>query len=100
MVDDGAVQDSAEPPGRIGAGRGQGAVRVSVVEPGLIRTSFADAAVGSMGSEDGPYAGFDEAVARTTTENYTAIFRCNTGAPVVRLSAASMMALASMPWWR
>lgn len=29
--------------------------------------------------------------------HYTAIFRCSTGAPVVRLSAASMMALASMP---
>ena len=46
-------------------------VRVSVVEPGLIRTGFADAAVGSMnGSEDGPYAGFDAAVAKATTENY------------------------------
>jgi len=31
---------------------------------------------------------------------YTAILRCRTGAPTVRLSAASMMALASMPWWR
>ncbi|MBB4372024.1 hypothetical protein GGD63_004828 [Bradyrhizobium sp. cir1] len=37
------------------------------------------------------------AFARRTTETYTAIFRCSTGAPVVRLSAASMMALASMP---
>jgi len=46
-------------------------VKVSVVEPGLIRTGFAHAAVGSMdGSEDGPYAGFDEAVARATIENY------------------------------
>ena len=46
-------------------------IGVSVVEPGLIRTGFADAAVGSMGGpEDGPYAGFDEAVARTTKENY------------------------------
>jgi NAD(P)-dependent dehydrogenase (short-subunit alcohol dehydrogenase family) len=46
-------------------------IGVSVVEPGLIRTGFADVAVGSMGgSEDGPYAGFDEAVARATTENY------------------------------
>jgi NAD(P)-dependent dehydrogenase (short-subunit alcohol dehydrogenase family) len=46
-------------------------VSVSVIEPGLIRTGFAHAAVGSMdGSEDGPYAGFDEAVARATTENY------------------------------
>jgi NAD(P)-dependent dehydrogenase (short-subunit alcohol dehydrogenase family) len=46
-------------------------IGVSVVQPGLIRTGFADVAVGSMGgSEEGPYAGFDEAVARTTTENY------------------------------
>ena len=29
--------------------------------------------------------------------SHTAIFRCRTGAPTVRLSAASMMALASMP---
>jgi NAD(P)-dependent dehydrogenase (short-subunit alcohol dehydrogenase family) len=46
-------------------------VRVSVIEPGLIRTRFAKAAVGSMdGPQSGPYAGFDEAVARATTENY------------------------------
>jgi NAD(P)-dependent dehydrogenase (short-subunit alcohol dehydrogenase family) len=46
-------------------------VKVSVIEPGLIRTGFADTAVGSMdGQEEGPYAGFDEAVARATTENY------------------------------
>src|SRR5215217_87467 len=46
-------------------------VRVSVIEPGLIRTGFAHVAVGSMGgSEDGPYAGFDEAVARATMETY------------------------------
>src|SRR5215210_6437315 len=46
-------------------------VKVSVIEPGLVRTGFADAAIGSMdGSEAGPYAGFDEAVAKATTENY------------------------------
>jgi NAD(P)-dependent dehydrogenase (short-subunit alcohol dehydrogenase family) len=46
-------------------------IEVSVIEPGLIRTGFADTAVGSMdGHDDGPYAGFDEAVARATTENY------------------------------
>ena len=46
-------------------------IKVSVIEPGLIRTGFADTAVGSMGGQDdGPYAGFDEAVARATTENY------------------------------
>ena len=46
-------------------------IKVSVIEPGLIRTGFAHAAVGSMDDQqEGPYAGFDEAVARTTTENY------------------------------
>src|SRR6267154_1615588 len=35
-----------------------------------------------------------------TTNTYTAILRCRTGAPVLTPSAASMMALASMPWWR
>src|SRR5215212_8908258 len=46
-------------------------IKVSVIEPGLLRTGFANAAVGSMdGPESGPYAGFDEAVAKATTENY------------------------------
>jgi NAD(P)-dependent dehydrogenase (short-subunit alcohol dehydrogenase family) len=46
-------------------------IKVSVIEPGLIRTGFANAAVGSMdGPESDPYAGFDEAVAKATTENY------------------------------
>ncbi len=47
-------------------------VKVSVIEPGLIRTGFADTALGSMDDLDGenPYAGFDEGVARTTAENY------------------------------
>jgi NAD(P)-dependent dehydrogenase (short-subunit alcohol dehydrogenase family) len=46
-------------------------VKVSVIEPGLIQTGFADAAVGSIhGPEDGPYAGFEAAVAKATAENY------------------------------
>ncbi len=47
-------------------------VKVSIIEPGLIRTGFADTALGSMDDLDGenPYAGFDEGVARTTAENY------------------------------
>ena len=46
-------------------------VKVSVLEPGLIQTGFADAAVGSIHSpEDGPYAGFEAAVAKATAENY------------------------------
>ena len=48
-------------------------VEVVVIEPGLIRTGFAQTAVGSMGEEEansGPYAGFEAGVARTTRENY------------------------------
>jgi NAD(P)-dependent dehydrogenase (short-subunit alcohol dehydrogenase family) len=47
-------------------------VKVSVIEPGLIRTDFAETAVGSMDGSDGenPYAGFDESVAKATAENY------------------------------
>jgi NAD(P)-dependent dehydrogenase (short-subunit alcohol dehydrogenase family) len=47
-------------------------VKVSVIEPGLIRTDFAETAVGSMYGSDGenPYAGFDESVAKATAENY------------------------------
>jgi len=45
-------------------------VKVSVIEPGLIRTGFADTAVGSMDGSEDLYAGFEEAVARATVENY------------------------------
>src|ERR687897_2476348 len=47
-------------------------VKVSIIEPGLIRTGFADTALGSMDDLDGenPYAGFDEGVARATADNY------------------------------
>jgi NAD(P)-dependent dehydrogenase (short-subunit alcohol dehydrogenase family) len=45
-------------------------VDVVVVEPGLIRTSFGEAAVGSMPQEDGPYAEFNSAVAAATKRVY------------------------------
>ena len=48
-------------------------VRVAVVEPGLIRTGFADAATGSMDGTtvaDGPYAYFNAAVAKAVRDNY------------------------------
>ena len=47
-------------------------VDVIVVEPGLVRTRFAAAAVGSMDhvAETGPYAELDAAVARITTDAY------------------------------
>ena len=47
-------------------------VEVSVIEPGLIRTGFAETTIDSMDGSSGanPYAGFDKAVARATAENY------------------------------
>ncbi|MDP9439734.1 MAG: oxidoreductase [Actinomycetota bacterium] len=48
-------------------------VGVVIVEPGLIRTKFAEAATGSMegsGPSDGPYASFDAAVERAVRNNY------------------------------
>jgi NAD(P)-dependent dehydrogenase (short-subunit alcohol dehydrogenase family) len=47
-------------------------VDVVVIEPGLIRTGFAQTAVDSMDEDAarGPYAGFDAGVARTTRDNY------------------------------
>src|SRR3954469_1484213 len=48
-------------------------VDVSIIEPGLIRTSFGDTAahgVGEATSSDGPYAEFNAAVAKSTQEAY------------------------------
>ena len=48
-------------------------VEVVVLEPGLIRTGFADAATGSMDGTtvaDGPYAYFNAAVAKAVRDNY------------------------------
>ncbi|HYO53185.1 oxidoreductase [Archangium sp.] len=49
-------------------------VDVVLIEPGLIRTEFSQAAVGSMSTSlqkaDGPYAGFNSAVARSTQDAY------------------------------
>ncbi len=45
-------------------------VHVSIIEPGLIRTSFGETAVGSVPHEDGPYADFNTAVAANTAQVY------------------------------
>jgi NAD(P)-dependent dehydrogenase (short-subunit alcohol dehydrogenase family) len=48
-------------------------VNVIVIEPGLIKTGFAEAAIGAMASElptDGPYAEFNAAVGRETAGAY------------------------------
>jgi NAD(P)-dependent dehydrogenase (short-subunit alcohol dehydrogenase family) len=46
-------------------------VHVSIIEPGLIKTSFGDTAHDSVPQEDGPYGKFNVAVAKTTAEAYT-----------------------------
>jgi NAD(P)-dependent dehydrogenase (short-subunit alcohol dehydrogenase family) len=45
-------------------------VDVSIIEPGLIKTNFAETAVGSVARDDGPYAEFNSAVAATTAGVY------------------------------
>jgi NAD(P)-dependent dehydrogenase (short-subunit alcohol dehydrogenase family) len=47
-------------------------IQVVVIEPGLIRTEFANAAVGSMAdvSHEGPYGEFNTAVGRETASAY------------------------------
>jgi NAD(P)-dependent dehydrogenase (short-subunit alcohol dehydrogenase family) len=45
-------------------------VDVVVIEPGLIRTSFAETSVGSVPQEEGPYAEFNTAVAAATAGAY------------------------------
>jgi NADP-dependent 3-hydroxy acid dehydrogenase YdfG len=45
-------------------------VHVSIIEPGLIKTNFAEAAVGSIVQEEGPYASFNSAVAASTAGAY------------------------------
>jgi NADP-dependent 3-hydroxy acid dehydrogenase YdfG len=64
-------------------------VDVVIVEPGLIRTAFGDAAVQSIEGgtdEEGPYAGFNSAVAATTAGAYDG--------PLARFAGAGPEAVA------
>jgi NAD(P)-dependent dehydrogenase (short-subunit alcohol dehydrogenase family) len=45
-------------------------VDVSIIEPGLIKTNFAETSVATVAHEDGPYAEFNRAVAATTAGAY------------------------------
>jgi short-subunit dehydrogenase len=45
-------------------------VHVSIIEPGLIRTSFGETAVGGVPQQDGPYGQFNAAVAAATARVY------------------------------
>jgi NADP-dependent 3-hydroxy acid dehydrogenase YdfG len=45
-------------------------VEVSIIEPGLIKTNFAETSVATVRHEDGPYADFNTAVAAATAGAY------------------------------
>jgi NAD(P)-dependent dehydrogenase (short-subunit alcohol dehydrogenase family) len=45
-------------------------VRVSIVQPGLIRTEFGETAAGGIGTGDGAYTNFNAEVARATKDVY------------------------------
>ncbi|MCP9484260.1 MAG: oxidoreductase [Gaiellaceae bacterium MAG52_C11] len=80
-------------------------VDVVVIEPGLIRTGFADAAVGTIAdrSEDpeGPYDGFNQAVAVTTAGAYrNSIARTLGGGPETVARAIEKAISAERPHTR
>jgi NADP-dependent 3-hydroxy acid dehydrogenase YdfG len=56
-------------------------VDVSIIEPGLIKTHFAETAVGSVSHEDGPYAEFNAAVSAVTVGAYGGPFGKLGGGP-------------------
>lgn len=56
-------------------------VDVSIIQPGLIKTQFAETAVGSVSHEDGPYAVFNTAVSAATAGAYDGPFGKLGGAP-------------------
>ena len=56
-------------------------VHVSIIEPGLIKTRFAETAVGKMAEDEGPYADFNSAVAASTAGAYEGPFGRLGGGP-------------------
>ena len=56
-------------------------VHVVVIEPGLIKTNFAETAVGSVASDNGPYAKFNSAVQASTAGAYDGLFGKLGGGP-------------------
>jgi NADP-dependent 3-hydroxy acid dehydrogenase YdfG len=56
-------------------------VDVSIIEPGLIKTQFAETAVGSVSHEEGPYAEFNTTVSAATAGAYEGAFGKLGGGP-------------------
>ena len=72
-------------------------VDVSIIEPGLIRTRFAETAVGSVSHDDGPYAVFNTAVSAATAGAYEGPFGKLGGGPGSVARAIEKAITASRP---
>jgi short-subunit dehydrogenase len=72
-------------------------VHVSVIEPGLIKTNFAETAVGSVSHADGPYAEFNTAVSASTAGVYDSMFGKLGGGPETVAKAIERAITARRP---
>ena len=73
-------------------------IDVVVIQPGLIRTGFAEAAVGSIELDDGPYARFNAAVGAATAGAYeSGLARMLGGGPDAVAKAIERAAKAKRP---
>ena len=72
-------------------------VHVSIIEPGLIKTSFGETAVGSVPQEEGPYARFNSAVAAATAGAYDGAFGKLGGGPEAVAKAIEKAITARRP---
>ena len=72
-------------------------VDVSIIEPGLIKTHFAETAVGSVSHEDGPYAEFNTAVSAATAGAYHGPFGRLGGGPEAVAKAIEKAITARRP---
>jgi NAD(P)-dependent dehydrogenase (short-subunit alcohol dehydrogenase family) len=72
-------------------------VDVSIIEPGLIKTQFAETAVGSVQHDDGPYGAFNSAVAAATSGAYDGPFGKLGGGPDAVAKAIEKALTADRP---
>jgi NADP-dependent 3-hydroxy acid dehydrogenase YdfG len=72
-------------------------VHVSIIEPGLIKTSFGETAVGSVPHQEGPYAKFNTAVAAATAGAYDGAFGKLGGGPDAVAKAIEKAITAKRP---
>ena len=72
-------------------------IDVVVIEPGLIKTNFAETAVGSVSHEDGPYAEFNTAVSAATAGAYEGPLGRLGGGPEAVAKAIEKAIIAKRP---